>query len=891
VIKRGFDVVAAGSGLLILSPLMLLVALVIAIESPGGVLFRQRRIGRGFRPFTIYKFRSMAVNGAQCGPLITCGEDPRITRVGRCLRWSKIDELPQLVNVLKGEMSLVGPRPEVEEYVRKFQHDYAEILTVRPGLTDLASLKYRDEATVLSRVGDPLKEYVDRVLPEKIGLAKEYLRQASFLFDLLLIAKTLMSVVVPRQPELMSEGRMHWRLKGRRVMVIGIQAVLVALSNYAAFWLRFDGNLPLAEEIVFYRTIPWVIGIRTVMFVPFRLYEGLWRYAGIWDLLNIIKSVVLSTLLLFLVVHGFHGQWAFPRSVYIIDSVVLICLLGGIRLVRRFYRELLNSKNGKRLLIYGAGDAGEMIIRDMKRYAEYVPIGFIDDDPVKVGQRIHGVRVLGTRRALPRIMEREKPHEVLVALPDGDPSVIRSVVEALQPYKVPITTLPALRDILNGKFVVDQIRGLSIDDLLPRAPVGLNSAPVERLIAGKRVLITGAGGSIGSELSRQIAAFEPEAIILYERYENGLYDITNDLLDGATPVPVSPVIGDVTDRARLNAVMAEHRPQLVFHAAAHKHVPLMEQNPCEAVKNNVAGTRMVAEAAERNGVELFVLVSTDKAVNPSSVMGATKRVAELILQTMAGHGRTSFLTVRFGNVLGSNGSLVPRFLGQIKAGGPVTVTHPEIRRYFMLIPEAVQLVLHAAASGQNGGMYTLEMGDQIKVLDMARNLIRLSGFVPDEEIPIVFVGLRPGEKLSEELVGSDETIEESGVSKIFRVRGGWIPDRLFVEEEVTELERLASANQPLQMVSHLCRLLPSFRPEDVSSVSRSGGHEPGPILPRWADAGCRAHGRPARSAAVFVDRRDPNQPSQVPTGGGRRLTDIIGVPVDRDEPVGTAAKS
>ncbi len=684
---------------------------------------------------------------------------------------------------------------------------------------------------------------------------------------------------------------MQLRLKQRRLTVIGIQAVLVALSNYAAFWLRFDGHLPVAEEIVFYRTLPWVVGIRTVMFVPFRLYEGLWRYTGIWDLLNIIKSVVLGTLLLFLLVHGLHGQWAFPRSVYIIDSIVLICLLGGIRLGRRFYRELLNSKNGKRLLIYGAGDAGEMIIRDMKRYAEYAPIGFIDDDPIKLGQRIHGVPVLGGREQLPGIMEREKPHEVLVALPDGDPSVIRGVVEALQPYKVPITTLPALRDILNGKFVVDQIRSLSIDDLLPRAPVGLDSARVARLIAGKRVLITGAGGSIGSELSRQIAAFEPETLILYERYENGLYDVTNDLLDRATPVPVSPVIGDVTDRARLSAVMAEFRPQLVFHAAAHKHVPLMEQNPCEAVKNNVAGTRLVAEAAERNGVELFVLVSTDKAVNPSSVMGATKRVAELILQSMAGRGHTSFVTVRFGNVLGSNGSLVPRFLGQIKAGGPVTVTHPEIRRYFMLIPEAVQLVLHAAASGENGGVYTLEMGDQIKVLDMARNLIRLSGFVPDEEIPIVFVGLRSGEKLSEELVGSDETIEESGVSKIFRVRGGWVPDRLFIQQQVAELERLARANEPLQMVRHLCQLLPSFTPEDVSSLSRPAAYEPGPILPRWTDGDRRTHGRPVRSTAVFVDRRDPNRLPQRPAAGGRRLTDIIGVPVERDEPVVSSVKS
>jgi FlaA1/EpsC-like NDP-sugar epimerase len=488
-------------------------------------------------------------------------------------------------------------------------------------------------------------------------------------------------------------------------------------------------------------------------------------------------------------------------------------------------------------------------------------------------------------------MARVKPQEVLVAIPRGDPSTLRSVVMAMETYKVPITTLPALREILNGKVVVDQIRKLSIEDLLPRAPVGLDPTRVRQLISGKRVMVTGAGGSIGSELCRQIARFEPSELILYERYENGLYDIVNDLMECEVFPPISSVIGDVTDRQRLDAVMCEHRPQLVFHAAAHKHVPLMEHNPCEAVKNNVTGTRSVAETAKRHGAELFVLISTDKAVNPSSVMGATKRIAELILQSTARSGSTAFVAVRFGNVLGSNGSLVPRFLHQINAGGPVTVTHPEIRRYFMLIPEAVHLVLHAAAMGQNGGMYTLEMGDQIKVLDMARNLIRLSGFVPEEEIPIMFIGLRPGEKLSEELVGADEIIEGSPIEKILRVRPRHDASDPHIMDKVAELERFAARNDPTEVGRQLSRLLPSFRPEtDAVPAGSRDETGPRPVVLIGNGEERRTVVRFPQPATMFADRRDPAvRTRRKSRGGGRRLTDMIAVP-ERDSQLPSAAR-
>jgi FlaA1/EpsC-like NDP-sugar epimerase len=485
------------------------------------------------------------------------------------------------------------------------------------------------------------------------------------------------------------------------------------------------------------------------------------------------------------------------------------------------YRKGTRLDREKRVLVFGAGDAGEMIARDMKEnsFYECEPIGFVDDDRAKVGQRIHGLRVLGTRNDLGRIFASERPDEVLVAIVGAQPSTIRGIVRALQPYKVPITTLPNLRDLVSGKATLREIRALSVEDLLERAPVELDSEPVRRLIGGSLVLVTGAGGSIGSELCRQIATLGPRSLTLLERYENGLYAIANDLERYERSIRIQPVIGDVTDADRVNAVIAETRPNLIFHAAAHKHVPLMELNVCEAVKNNVIGTRTVVEAAERFGCERFVLISTDKAVNPVSVMGATKRVGELLVQCRNGSGGHR-MAVRLGNVLGTTGSVIPKFLDQIKAGGPVTVTHPEMRRYFMLISEAAQLVLHAAARGQSGAVYVLEMGEQINMLEMAQDVIRLSGLIPGEEISITFTGVRPGEKLVEELVGQDETVEPLEAGKIFRVRPGMLPDPGVLAKTVCELEELAIQGDAKEVVNQLAEVVPTFKPTTTPVKAR-----------------------------------------------------------------------
>jgi FlaA1/EpsC-like NDP-sugar epimerase len=610
----------------------------------------------------------------------------------------------------------------------------------------------------------------------------------------------------------------------RRLIVITIHLAMIAAANYLALWLRFDGVVPKDLAVQARHLLPALVLVRAVTFIPFRLYEGLWRYTSIRDARNIVAAVATSSVLFFAFIRAAYGTYVYPRSVYIIDAVLLVCFLVGIRTIRRLSRELNRGEHGRRILIYGAGDAGEMIVRDMKRRAFYhgEPIGFVDDDRRKVGQRIHGVPVLGTRAEIREIVTRERPDDVLIAIPAADAATIRSIVGVLEPFKLAIKTLPNLRDVLDGKVSVSQIRELAIEDLLPRAPVGLDPEPVRRLVSGKCVLVTGAGGSIGSELCRQVLSFGPRTLVLFERYENSLFAIENDLRDKArvgTGVPPEPtlhaVVGDMTDRRRVDEVMGAHRPDIVFHAAAHKHVPLMEANPCEAVKNNVGGTWVLTRAAVRHGVSRFVMISSDKAVNPTSVMGATKRVGELIVQSMANGGHsngTRFGVVRFGNVLGSNGSVIPRFVEQIRAGGPVTVTHPDIRRFFMLIPEAVLLVLHAATLCEAGEVLVLEMGEQIRVLDIARNLIRLSGFIPEEDIPIVFTGLRPGEKLYEELLGAAEDPHPSGIEKITRIRRRSVPAQADVERQVAELAAPARRGDSAATLAKLREIVPTYEP-------------------------------------------------------------------------------
>lgn len=612
-------------------------------------------------------------------------------------------------------------------------------------------------------------------------------------------------------------------LRFRLPLIVTIDLGLVGLANYLAFWLRFDGTIPDWAMELFVQMLPLLMVIRLLIFLPFRLYQGMWKYTSIWDLKNIIVSSILGMAVFYIAVRWSIGLEGYPRSIYVLDTVLLIVLLGGVRLSWRGYHEFDRSDRETRVVIYGAGNVGAGLVKALKQSSvnRYEPVGFIDDDPAKIGRRIHGVKVLGGRQHLSRIMADVAPHVVLLAIPTAKPNVLRDLVKLFEPHKVRIQTVPNLRSIIEGQVEITQIRNLAVEDLLERAPVGLDVTPLRRLIKGKSIMVTGAGGSIGSELCRQIAALEPSLLILFERYENSLFAIHTELVDGVCGIPVCPVVGDVGDEVRVERVLQAFKPAIIFHAAAHKHVPLMEASRCEAVKNNVRGTRIVAQAAARCGVEQFIMISSDKAVNPTSTMGVTKRVAELIVQSLEERGQTRFMTVRFGNVLGSNGSVVPRFLDQIKAGGPVTVTHPEMRRYFMMIPEAVQLVLHAAVMGEPGAIYVLDMGEQIKIVDLARNLIRLAGLIPDKDIAISFVGLRSGEKLYEELVGYEETIEQSILEKILKVKSSrpWNPSALM--PLVAILEQTAAQQEADRVIDLLRELVPTFKPTEACTIQEA----------------------------------------------------------------------
>ena len=603
-------------------------------------------------------------------------------------------------------------------------------------------------------------------------------------------------------------------LKHRRLIVVEIHLFLIIISNYLAFYLRFDWNIPGNELAIMFEALPWLIAIRSITFIPFRLYRGLWRYTSIWDLSNILLAVGSSSLLLFVWIRWVLGLTGYPISIYIIDSILLVFFLGGIRLTRRVYRELGWVKDGKKVLIFGAGDAGEMLVRDMNNnpYYSYEPVGFVDDDQQKKGLLIHRIEVLGTRKDLKEIFNACNPDEVLIAIPSASPKEIRTIVDSLELFNVPIKTLPNIKEILDGKVKISQIRDLSLEDLLSRDRVIVNDKNVSRYLEGKKILVTGAGGSIGSELCRQIASYKPDKLFLFEHCENGLFNIMNNLQDLAPALSCHPIIGDIIDQQRLTEIFDKYRPDLVFHAAAHKHVPLMELNPSEAIKNNILGTQNVATISDRFSVEAFILISTDKAVNPTSIMGATKRVAEEIVKVMNAQSNTDFTIVRFGNVLGSNGSVVPVFMEQIKKGGPVTVTHPEVKRFFMLIPEAVHLVLQAATIGKGGEIFVLDMGEQIKIVEMARNLIRLSGLIPDKDIKIIFTGLRHGEKLFEELFDVSERSEPTEHEKIFFARGNGIPEINRLNNVIMEIKKLSEVGDITGIINKLKELVTSYKP-------------------------------------------------------------------------------
>ena len=601
---------------------------------------------------------------------------------------------------------------------------------------------------------------------------------------------------------------------------------LISFSFYLAFILRFDGKIPgqYLVKIGSFNCIETIIILGLIFYLSafyfFKLYSFSWSYVSVQELISLIKSATLALLSLIVCFYIFRKEQVFqgfPRSVLFISYFLILLFCGGLRFSKRIYLQLFQKKAEEEkspTLIVGAGDAGEQILRSIlgSSSSPYLPLGFVDDDKFKQGSIIHGVKVLGGIEEIPQIARDYKIQEMIIALPSASRSLIKKAVElgrkaGLKKIKI----IPSMTEIINGQVSVKNIREVQVEDLLGREPVSLDKGQIRSFIQNKRVLVTGAAGSIGSELCRQIARFNPSSLLILDQDETGIFNLSQELKNRFPQLNFVWKIGNICHPIKMEQMFREYKPEVVFHAAAYKHVPLMEQEVEEAVRNNIWGTKILAEKALNQGVEKFVFISTDKAINPTSVMGATKRVGEMICQVLNKKGTTSFISVRFGNVLNSRGSVIPIFKQQIEKGGPVEVTHPEMKRYFMLTSEACLLVMQAGAMGKGGEVFVLDMGEPVKILDLAKEMVRLSGFEVDRDIPIVFTGPRPGEKLFEEILTAEEGTTATQHQKIFMAKLSEV-DEAKLNFNLQKLKQAIENSNKQEIKAILKELVPSYTP-------------------------------------------------------------------------------
>ncbi|MDD5687523.1 MAG: nucleoside-diphosphate sugar epimerase/dehydratase [Elusimicrobia bacterium] len=605
-------------------------------------------------------------------------------------------------------------------------------------------------------------------------------------------------------------------LRYRRFIVVTIHFFLIVLSYIISFYIRFEFSINFVHKSAILKTLPLLILVKLLLFYFFGLFSGLWRYVGIRDIWKILLANITSSFLFFLAVIFYHGLIGYPRSVVIIDFFLCMALTSGVRFFTRLIRETSKidlSQKKRKAIIIGAGDAGVLTLKECQGNPtmDLEVVGFIDDDTSKKGNSIYGIKVFGGRKRIPYVVSDLNVEEIILAIPSVKGDTIRDILSYCEQTNAKIKIIPGLDKILSGHMEV-RPRAVKPDDLLGRETVRIDENEINSYIRNKRILVTGAGGSIGSELCRQIARFSPKHVTFLDNHENYVYFLGVEFSSKFKDIKYNTVIGDIKDINTLRHVFTRYKPQVVFHAAAHKHVPLMEENPASAVKINVIGTRNLIYASNHYGVEKFVLISTDKAVNPTSIMGATKRIAEKILQAKSKVSKTKFMAVRFGNVLGSSGSVIPLFKKQIEEGGPVTVTHPDVKRYFMSIPEASILVLQAGAIGIGGEIFILDMGEQIKIVDIARNIIALSGLKLGKEIEIKYIGLRPGEKLYEEILLNKEEDKVTKHDKIYVASpGDYNPSK--IRQQIRQLEQFANNNDNEKILQKIKEMVPTYTPQ------------------------------------------------------------------------------
>lgn len=628
--------------------------------------------------------------------------------------------------------------------------------------------------------------------------------------------------------------KMKLNIRNRYFLLGDLFLIVVSVVGSYVLRLELDGSFNIYLPSTY-----WMIGIalliKPVVYYSFGLYRRLWLYAGTQELKIIVAAVTTASILVSLAMIALFSLGAFtgfPRSVLVIDWTLSVLVVGGMRFTLRLLADnqtmassISHSSRAKNVLIVGAGDAGALIVRELQRNPQLnlIPIGFLDDNPNKQQQQIYGIPIIGTTTDLNQALLDKTISEVLIAIPSAPGRIVRLVADVCRKKGIPFRTMPGLYELLGGKVSISRLREVDIIDLLRREPTHIRDEQVGAVISGKSVLVTGAGGSIGGELCRQIARWSPSNLLLLGHGENSIFETYIDIKENFPSVMINPLIADVRDLPRLQSIFDHYRPQVIFHAAAHKHVPLMEINVEEAVTNNILGTRNIVKASISHEVEQLVMISTDKAVRPANIMGATKRIAEMVVLDAAEHYRRSFAVVRFGNVLGSRGSVVPLFKRQIAMGGPITITHPEMKRYFMTIPEAVYLVLQAASLEEGGETFVLNMGQQVRILDLAEDLIRLSGLEPGRDVEIIFTGIRPGEKLSEDLWNEDQSLNKTPHPDIYQVDESLPLDGKMLIQSTDELIKLAREGDTSAIMHLLDELIPgaailSTPPQTLASI-------------------------------------------------------------------------
>ena len=831
--------------LITLSPFLLIIGIGSLVIQGRPIIFRQTRVGKHFKEFFIYKFRTMRIEDGDRNNF-NSGQAAVLTKWGRFLRKTKLDELPQLANIIKGDMRFIGPRPEVPEYVSEESFSFLHL--IKPGLSGFSSILFRNESEIWTMIDsdDPYKD----ILKIKVGLANYYVNKKSFIQDLKLVMITVVSLFIPKKMghyllmELLKiDNTEKIRLKDiistvrikeiekdktledpkanrRKLIFADIIAVLVGFIF--ACYIRNDFLTPeLLSDINIFPILGALVVAKIMSYKYFGLYKGMWRYTSVIDIFNIAKANIIGSLIIIATLGYFRGFQDIPRAIFIIDLILATGFTSTIRLgIRLIFSHLLNPHPykldfSKRVILIGAGQTGEFICKELMNDSKHhmEPVGFLDDNPDLQGRELHGKKVLGKLEDLSDLVSQYD--EALICCPDSPRKQMHRIIDICKEAGKPFRTLPSVSELVSGKVFVNQFREVSLIDLLGRNEIKLDEDLITNYLQGKRVLITGAGGSIGSELVRQCLKFNPALLVMLDNSELNLFEIEREIISNLSNVLIKPLLSDIRDKNILSKVFTEFEPQVVFHAAAYKHVTLQEAFPWEAINTNVIGTSNIVRESLKHDVEKFVLVSTDKAVKPTNVMGATKRLAELICQGANSKFGTRFMAVRFGNVLGSSGSVIPIFQEQIRSGGPITITDPDMERYFMSVPEAAQLIMQAGSIGKGGEVFVLDMGEPIKILDIANELIRLSGYEPELDIPISFIGARPGEKKKEELVLDDENIRKTLHEKIMIVDSAILKeDAQIITQRIMNGELNGNEFDNNKLRSSLSALIPEYQPGD-----------------------------------------------------------------------------